>query len=263
MLTAYDAVTAGLLDQSGIDSILVGDSVGNCVLGHATTLPVEMDDMVRHTAAVVRGVKRAFVVADLPFMSYQVSDEQAVENAGRLVKEGGAQAVKLEGGTEFVSTIEKIVRAGIPVMGHIGLIPQSVHRMGGYRVQGKNLQGARDIFESALALEKAGVFSLVIEGIPRQLARAITERCNVSTIGIGAGPWCDGQILVVNDLIGLTGQACPKFVRRYANVGDIIGEAAAHYARDVREAQFPELKESYTVSKTSWSQIKKYLSQRD
>ena len=262
MLTAYDAVTGRILDQAGVDSILVGDSLANCVLGYTTTLPVEMADMIRHTAAVVRGVKRAFVVADMPFMSYQVSDERAVEAAGRLVKEGGAQAVKLEGGSEYAVTAEKIVRAGIPVMGHIGLIPQSVHRMGGYRVQGKGFHGAKELYESALKLEDAGVFSIVLEGIPRQLAQAISERLLVPTIGIGAGPCCDGQILVINDVIGLTETACPKFVRRYAEVGSSIKEAVKHYARDVREEKFPVPKESYTLSKTVWNQIKKYLKGR-
>lgn len=258
MLTAYDAVMAALVEEAGVDAILVGDSVANCVLGYENTLPVDMEDMVRHTAAVTRGLKQAFVVADLPFMSYQASEDSAVANAGRLVKEGGAQAVKLEGGKDFAALVRRLVHSGIPVMGHIGLIPQSVHAMGGYRVQGRNFESARDLIHSATALQEAGAFSIVLEGIPRQLARSITTRLSIPTIGIGAGRWCDGQILVINDILGMTVTRRPKFVRTYANLSETIVDAVGHYVSDVREGEFPSEKESYTMGKSEWDLVRQY-----
>jgi 3-methyl-2-oxobutanoate hydroxymethyltransferase len=246
VLTAYDAPTARLLDEAGVDVLLVGDSVGMVVAGLESTLPVTLDEMVYHTRAVSRGRCRALVVADLPFLSYQVSVEEAVRSAGRLVKEGGAEAVKLEGGQPVVSQVRAIIAAGIPVMGHVGLTPQAIHRMGGYRVQGRDAAERAAILEDARALEAAGVFSLVVEGVPRSLGTEVTRSVGVPTIGIGAGPDCDGQVLVLHDLIGLgTGELPPRFVRRYADVGEAIRRAAAAYVADVRGRRFPSADESY------------------
>ena len=210
MLTAYDYPTACLLDEAGIDMLLVGDSVGNVVLGYEDTLPVTMDEMIHHTRAVARGARRAMVVGDMPFLSYQASLPEAVLNAGRFLKEGGAQAVKLEGGSERANVVRALVETGIPVMGHLGLTPQSVHQLGGFRVQGKDEAAARRLLDSALALEEAGIFSLVLEAIPAELAAQVTSRLQVPTIGIGAGPDCDGQVLVVHDMLGLSGARCPS-----------------------------------------------------
>lgn len=244
MLTAYDAASARLLDAAGIPVLLVGDTLGETVLGHSNTLPVTVDDMVHHCAAVVRGVTDAFVVGDMPFMSYQASVAEGLANAGRLMKEAGVHAIKLEGGSRVVELVARLVEAGVPVMGHIGLTPQSVHQLGGYRVQGRG-EAAQRILQDAKELEAAGVFSLVLEAIPSDLARSITESVSMPTIGIGAGPHCDGQVLVFHDAMGLTSGHVPKFVKRYAEVGDEIRAAAAAFAADVAAGTFPDAAHSY------------------
>jgi 3-methyl-2-oxobutanoate hydroxymethyltransferase len=243
-LTAYDFPTARILDESGVDLILVGDSAANVVLGYESTLPVTLDEMIVLTGAVARGVKHALVVADLPFMSYQVSEDQALESAGRFVKEAGAGAIKLEGGHRSVPAIRRIVDAGIPVMGHLGLTPQSHLAFGGHRVQGREDGQARMLIEEARELEAAGVFSMVLEGIPWTLAREISDALEVPTIGIGAGVECDGQILVLHDMLGLGGGDF-KFVKRYADLDGEIGRAVSDYAREVREGVFPAEKHRF------------------
>ncbi|HUU44327.1 MAG TPA: 3-methyl-2-oxobutanoate hydroxymethyltransferase [Acidobacteriota bacterium] len=245
MLTAYDYYTARLLDEVGIDGVLVGDSANMVFYGETTTLSITVDQMVYHTRAVSRAVSRALVIADMPFMSYQVNADEALRNAGRFLKEAGAAAVKLEGGLNMAPTIKRMVEAGIPVMGHIGLIPQSIHRFGGYAVQGKTDEGRTYLIESADALAEAGCFSMVLEGIPRDLAREITQRVPIPTIGIGAGAGCDGQILVTNDLLGLFPDFKPKFVRRYADLTDVMRTAFERYRDDVRARRFPGADESY------------------
>jgi 3-methyl-2-oxobutanoate hydroxymethyltransferase len=244
MLTAYDAASARLLDAAGIPLLLVGDTLGETVLGHSNTLPVTVDDMVHHSAAVVRGVTEAFVVGDMPFMSYQASAAEGLANAGRLMKEAGVNAIKLEGGSRVVELVARMVEAGVPVMGHIGLTPQSVHQLGGYRVQGRG-EAAQRILQDAKELEAAGVFALVLEAIPSDLARSITESVSMPTIGIGAGPHCDGQVLVFHDAMGLTSGRVPKFVKRYAELGDEIRAAAAAFAADVAAGTFPDAGHSY------------------
>jgi 3-methyl-2-oxobutanoate hydroxymethyltransferase len=244
MLTAYDAASARLLDAAGIPVLLVGDTLGETVLGHSNTLPVTVDDMVHHSAAVVRGVTEAFVVGDMPFMSYQASVAEGLANAGRLMKEAGVNAIKLEGGSRVVELVARLVEAGVPVMGHIGLTPQSVHQLGGYRVQGRG-EAAQRILQDAKELEAAGVFALVLEAIPSDLARSITESVSMPTIGIGAGPHCDGQVLVFHDAMGLTSGRVPKFVKRYAELGDEIRAAAAAFAADVAAGTFPDAGHSY------------------
>ena len=239
MLTAYDCPTARLLDEAGIDSILVGDSAGNVVLGYKDTIPVTMDEMVMLTKAVVRGVRHAFVIGDMPFMSFNVTPARAVLNAGRFIKEGGAQAVKLEGGASVVRTVKAIVKAGIPVCGHLGLTPQTANMLGGYRVQGKTAAVAKKIFDDALRLEDAGAMMIVIECVPDRVAAAIAARVKVPLIGIGAGPDCDGQVLVINDLLGLSAGFSPKFVKHYAEVGKAIARAAASYGAEVGKRRFP------------------------
>lgn len=238
-LTAYDYTSARLVDEAGIHLIIVGDSLGMTVLGYDTTIPVTMEDMVHHTRAVARGVKSALVVADMPFLSYQVSRDQAVENAGRLLKEAGADAVKIEGGSFRADTIRHLIANGIPVMGHIGLTPQSVRAFGGYRVQGKTEDAAQVLKEDAQALEEAGVVSIVLEGMPAALGADITASVKVPTIGIGAGPGCDGQVLVFHDLLGMYSAFTPKFVKRYAAVGDTMSAAFAAYKQEVEDGQFP------------------------
>ena len=239
MLTAYDATFARLFDDAGIDVLLVGDSLGMVVQGHDSTLPVTVDEMVYHCRAVRRGARRAHVVGDLPFMSYQAGVDEAVRNAGRLVAEGGAQSVKLEGGADFADVVRRIVRAGIPVMGHIGLTPQSVHKMGGYVVQGRDEDKARQLLSDALALEAAGCFALVLEGIPAELGAEITRRLTIPTIGIGAGVHCDGQVLVSYDLIGLNPDFAPKFVKRYADGALVVKDAVKAYVDEVVSGAFP------------------------
>jgi len=245
MLTAYDAAFARILDEAGAEVLLVGDSLANVVQGEQTTLGVTVDEVVYHTRAVCRGARRAHVVADMPFMSYQASVDEAVRNAGRLVAEGGAHAVKLEGGAEFSEVVARIWRAGIPVMGHIGLTPQSVHRMGGYLVQGRDEQKARKLLEDALALEQAGCYALVLEGIPLELAREITGRLAIPTIGIGAGPHCDGQVLVCYDALGMNPDFSPKFVKAFADLYRQIGEATRGYVSEVKAGAFPAEEHSF------------------
>lgn len=250
MVTAYDATFAHILDQSGADVLLVGDSLGMVIQGHDSTLPVTMDQMVYHSAAVTRGAKRAHVVGDMPFLSYQVSPHEAVRNAGRLVTEGGVGSVKLEGGAEFADTVRAIVRASIPVMGHLGLTPQSVHKMGGYVVQGRDEEQARRILDDALALEAAGAYALVLEGVPLELARTITQSLSIPTIGIGAGRHCDGQVLVCYDLLGMNPDFKPKFVKRYANLHGSITEATSAFFSEVRQGAFPDEDHSFKASKS-------------
>ncbi|NLW43733.1 MAG: 3-methyl-2-oxobutanoate hydroxymethyltransferase [Syntrophomonadaceae bacterium] len=247
MLTAYDYATAMLLDQAGIDVALVGDSVGNVILGFENTLAVTMDDMVHHTKAVVRGVKNTMVVGDMPFLSYHISIPESVRNAGRLIQEGGAQAVKLEGGRERVDVIKAILDAEIPVMGHIGLTPQSVHQFGGFKVQGRDLETAKRLIEDAKALERAGVFSIVLEGVPAALAKIITEEVTIPTIGIGAGPHCDGQVLVINDMLGLTQGHVPKFVKKFANLHPLMLEGIKAYIDEVKAGTFPAEEHCYSI----------------
>jgi 3-methyl-2-oxobutanoate hydroxymethyltransferase len=248
MVTAYDATFARIFDEAGADVILVGDSLGMVVQGHDSTLPVTMEQMIYHSAAVMRGTKRALVVGDLPFMSYQNSVEEAVRNAGRLITEGGVGSVKLEGGGEFAEVISRIVRASIPVMGHIGLTPQSVHKMGGYIVQGRDEETAAKLLDDAVALEQAGCFGLVLEGVPLELAKSITARLSIPTIGIGAGKHCDGQVLVSYDLLGLNPHFKPKFVKRYANVHQTATESVQAFFAEVREAKFPDEEHSFRSS---------------
>ncbi|WFF73399.1 3-methyl-2-oxobutanoate hydroxymethyltransferase [Proteiniclasticum sp. QWL-01] len=248
MLTAYDYTMAKLMDQSGINGILIGDSLGMVVKGEPDTLSVTMEEMIYHTRAVKRGAGNALVVSDMPFMSYQVSVEQAVENAGRLVKEGGANAVKLEGGRIILPQIRAIVAAQIPVMGHLGLTPQSVNAFGGFKVQGKSEEAIRQLLDDAAALEEAGVFSIVLEGIPEKVAELITRKVAIPTIGIGAGKACDGQILVYQDMLGLFQDFVPKFVRQYANIGSIIVEAIGTYIHEVETGQFPAAEHTYRIS---------------
>ncbi|NVJ28064.1 3-methyl-2-oxobutanoate hydroxymethyltransferase [Myxococcus sp. AM011] len=250
MVTAYDATFAHILDQSGADVLLVGDSLGMVIQGHDSTLPVTMDQMVYHSAAVTRGAKRAHVVGDMPFLSYQVSAHEAVRNAGRLVTEGGVGSVKLEGGAEFADTVRAIVRASIPVMGHLGLTPQSVHKMGGYVVQGRDEEQARKILDDALALEAAGAYALVLEGVPLELARTITQSLSIPTIGIGAGRYCDGQVLVCYDLLGMNPDFKPKFVKRYANLHGSITEATGAFFTEVRQGAFPDEDHSFKATKS-------------
>lgn len=240
MLTAYDAVMARMLDQAGVDALLVGDSVGMTALGHATTIPVTLDAMVHHTAAVNRGVSHALVVADMPFLTYQVSTSEAVRNAGRLLREGGAAAVKLEGGRPIADVVQRLVDVGVPVMGHVGLLPQSVHKFGGFRRQGTDQAAADGILADAVALEAAGAFAVVLEAVPAELARTITARLRIPTIGIGAGSDCDGQILVCYDMLGLSEDPVPSFVRQYARLGDAVRTAARTYVDDVRERRYPD-----------------------
>ncbi len=248
MLTAYDYSTARLMDEAGIHGILVGDSLGNVILGYGDTVSVTMEDMIHHGAAVSRGVKNALLVVDMPFLSYQTSAYDAVVNAGRLMKEGRAHAVKLEGGREMVPQIRAIVQAGIPVMGHLGLTPQAIHALGGYKVQGKDEAAARKLLEDAKALEEAGVFAIVLECVPSALAGLITEAVSVPTIGIGAGAGCDGQILVYQDMLGMFSDFTPKFVRRYGEVGEAMKAAFASYIEDVGKGTFPGPEHGYQIA---------------
>src|SRR5882672_7838545 len=240
MLTAYDATMARLLDRAGIDVLLVGDSLGNVILGLDTTIPVTLDEMIHHTRAVTRTASRALVVADMPFLTYQVTAEEAMRNAARLFQEGHAAAVKLEGGRPVADTVRRLTAAGLPVMGHIGLTPQHVHRLGGMRQQARNDEAAQELIRDALALEDAGAFAVVVEAVPDAVAEAVTSRLKIPTIGIGAGPHCDGQVLVSYDVLGLFDTFVPKFVRQYAQLGELIVDATRNYADDVREGVYPE-----------------------
>jgi 3-methyl-2-oxobutanoate hydroxymethyltransferase len=244
-LTAYDYPTARLLDEAGVDVILVGDSVGMVVLGHESTLPVTLEDMLHHTRAVRRGTRRALVVADMPFGSYHAETAESLRNAVRFVKEAGAEAVKVEGGERRLELIARLTEAEIPVMGHVGLTPQSVNALGGYRVQGKTPDAAEQLIRDARAVEASGAFAVVLEAVPRELAARITRDLRIPTIGIGAGPDCDGQVLVLHDILGLTFNPLPKFAREYANVGNIITSAVRAYCKDVRSGEFPSDVESY------------------
>ena len=248
MLTAYDYSTAKLIDASGIDSVLVGDSLGMVMLGYEDTLSVTMEDMIHHTKAVARGVKDALVVSDLPFMSYQTSVYDAVANAGRLIKEGRAQAVKLEGGLEVCPQIKAIVEASIPVMAHLGLTPQSVNAFGGFKVQGKDEEAARSLIEQAKAVEAAGAFAVVLECIPAKLAELITKSISIPTIGIGAGNGCDGQVLVYQDMLGLYSDFTPKFVKRYAEIGPQMENAIEDYISEVKSGAFPAAEHTFALS---------------
>ena len=245
MLTAYDYTMARILDEAGIDILLVGDSLGMVMLGYENTLPVTLDEMLHHTKAVARGTKNSLVVADMPFMSYEIEAQEAVDNAGVLIKEGAAQAVKVEGGAEIAQTIKAMIKAKIPVMGHIGLTPQAIHQMGGYKIQGRDSEGARRLIDEARLLEEAGIFVLVLECIPYQLAKEITESIEIPTIGIGAGPHCDGQVLVIHDLLGLYEELKPKFVKKYRELGKEIKGAVGEFIEEVREGRFPTLDQSY------------------
>jgi 3-methyl-2-oxobutanoate hydroxymethyltransferase len=242
MLTAYDATMARILDRAGVDVLLVGDSLGMVILGHETTLPVTLDDVLHHAKAVSRGARRALVVADMPFLTFQVSTAEAVRNAGRLLQEGGAAAVKIEGGRPVLDVVQRLVDIGIPVMGHLGLTPQAVHQLGGFRQQAADPEQAERLLDDARALEAAGVFALVLESIPAELARAVTGELQIPTIGIGAGPWCDGQVLVSYDAFGLFDEFVPPFVKQYARLGEAMTDAARQYIREVREGRFPPAK---------------------
>ncbi len=245
MVTAYDYPFARIMDESGVDVILVGDSLGMVVQGLSNTLSVTVDEMIYHTRAVVRGTSRAFVVIDMPFLSYQVSPVQARQSAGQMIKESGAEAVKLEGGANMAETIRALCEIDIPVMGHIGLTPQSIHRMGGYRVQGRNEAQRMKLLEDARAVEEAGAFAMVLEGMPLELAKEITEVVSIPTIGIGAGVHCDGQVLVMHDLLGILDEFQPTFVKRYAHLKDIVIKAITQYSEEVRGSRFPGEEHSY------------------
>lgn len=248
MLTAYDYNTARTIDEAGIDMILVGDSLGNVMLGYENTLAVTVDDMIHHGKAVCRGAKQAFVVIDMPFMSYQTSVEDAVRNAGRIMKETNCQAVKLEGGVEYADRIKAIVQAGIPVVAHIGLTPQSFNALGGYKVQGKSLEQAKKLIQDAEAVAEAGAFAITLECVPAPLAKLITEQTNALTIGIGAGNGCDGQVLVYQDMLGFTGGFIPKFVKQYADLHSVMLEAFKQYKEECASRAFPEVSQTYAIS---------------
>jgi len=258
-LTAYDYPTARLVDEAGVDIVLVGDSLGMVVLGYENTLPLTVDEMLHHTRAVRRGVRRALLVADMPYGSFHEDKNEAVRNAVRFVKEAGAEAVKIEGGERRMDLIAQLVEAEIPVMGHIGLTPQSMHAFGGFRVQGKTVEAAEQLLRDARAVEAAGAFSIVLESIPRELAARITAELRIPTIGIGAGPECDGQILVLHDMIGLSMGRTPKFARRYTNVGEAISQAVTAYAEDVHEGRFPADEESYHLSSHLSGEVRERL----
>ncbi len=245
MLTAYDYLTAKLLDEIGVDLILVGDSLGMVVLGYENTLAVTMDDMIHHTKAVVKGVESSMVVGDMPFMSYQINVDEALKNAGRFLQEAGAQAVKLEGGEEVADKVDKIVKAGIPVMGHLGLTPQSVHQMGGFKVQGKEEKQKKKLLKDAQILEEAGAFSIVLECVPKELATDITKAVSIPIIGIGAGRECDGQVLVTQDLLGMYDKFVPKFVKQYARLSNEIKRAVSDYISEVKTGKFPSEEQEF------------------
>ena len=262
MLTAYDFTFAHVFDAAGIDVLLVGDSLANVVQGQATTLPVTLDESIYHTRLVARGAQRALVVTDMPFGSYQVSSEEALRNAIRCVKEGGAHAVKLEGGTAVLDTIRRIVAAEIPVMGHVGLTPQAVHRMGGHRVQGRSAKSRDRVLADARAVQEAGAFAVVVEGVPVELAREITQSLSIPTIGIGAGPDCDGQVLVLPDMLGLNPGFRPKFLKHYAALGEAVRDAVGRYAAEVREGKFPDADHSYGMKPEEEEKLKQLAGAR-
>ena len=262
MMTAYDAAFAKLVDQAGIDVILVGDSLGMVVLGYPTTVPVTMDDMVRHAAAVSRGATRPLPVGDMPFGTYQAGPQDALRNAARFLKEAGMDAVKLEGGHEVVETVRALVDSGIAVMGHVGLTPQRVAQFGGFKVQAKTARAARRLIEDCLALEDAGAFSIVLESVPAPVAALASERLGIPTIGIGAGVDCDGQVLVLHDVLGLFGEFKPKFAKRYADIGTAVVEALREYDRDVRAGTFPDDEHSFTMKESELVSLQRSLTQK-
>jgi 3-methyl-2-oxobutanoate hydroxymethyltransferase len=261
MLTAYDYSMAYAIDHAGIDSILVGDSLGMVVLGYETTLPVTMEDMLHHCRAVARGANRALLIGDMPFMSYQDSESNAVRNAGRFLKEAGMDAVKLEGGQERAGAVRRIVEAGIPVCGHIGLTPQSVHQLGGFRAQGRSPQAALKLVRDADELEQAGCFALVLESIPARLAALISSRLSIPTIGIGAGPKCDGQVLVTHDLLGMFDRFTPRFVKQYAKLHDVMAQAFTEFNADIVAGQFPGDEHSFHMTDEAWAALTADLGQ--
>ena len=259
MLTAYDYSTARLMDEAGVNSILVGDSLGNVMLGYENTLSVTMEDMIHHIKAVKRGVKNALIVGDMPFMSYQVSTEQAVENAGRLIKEGGADVVKLEGGADVCDQIKAIVKATIPVCAHLGLTPQSINAFGGFKVQGKSIEAAQKLIDDALAVEEAGAFAVVIEGVPAEIAAIITEKLSIPTIGIGAGAGCDGQVLIYQDMLAMFSDFTPKFVKKYAEVGQIMSNAFKTFIKEVKDGTFPQKEHTYKIDSSVVDELNKTI----
>lgn len=255
MLTAYDYSTARLMDEAGVNAVLVGDSLGMVILGYTDTISVTMEDMIHHSKAVANGCSNSLVVTDMPFMSYQTSVYDAVVNAGRLMKEGKAGAVKLEGGKEVVPQISAIVKASIPVMGHLGLTPQSIHALGGFKVQGKSEEAARKLIEDALELEEAGVFSIVLECVPEALAKLITDKVSIPTIGIGAGAGCDGQVLVYQDMLGMFSDFTPKFVKKFANIGEEMKKAFTSYIKEVQEESFPAKEHCFKIEEEIISKL--------
>jgi 3-methyl-2-oxobutanoate hydroxymethyltransferase len=257
MLTAYDYTTAKLVDEVGVPLILVGDSLGMVVLGYESTIPVSIDEMLHHTKAVVRGAKRALVVGDMPFMTYHVSTEDALRNAARFIQEGGAQAVKLEGGITVAEKVKRVVECGIPVMGHIGLTPQSIYQLGGHKVQGKSPEAAARMVEDAFALEQAGAFAIVLETVPAQLATLITQRISIPAIGIGAGAGCDGQVQVVNDILGSFTDFVPKHAKQYAKLTETIRDAVIEYHNEVKAGTFPTDEQSFFMDESILAELKK------
>ena len=257
MLTAYDYSTAKLIDEAGIPLILVGDSLGMVVLGYESTIPVTMDEMIHHTKAVVRGTKQSLIVGDMPFMTYQVSAEEAMHNAARFIQEAGCQAVKLEGGQFMAETIKRIITAGIPVMGHIGLTPQSINQFGGYKVMGKTTEAAIDLVNDAKALDEAGVFSIVLECVPEALTKLITEKVSIPTIGIGAGRYCDGQVQVIHDLLGMFADFVPKHAKQYVKLAGQISQAASDYIKEVADGSFPTDKQCFAMDESIIPQVDK------
>ncbi len=262
MVTAYDAPSARIADAAGVDTVLVGDSAANVVLGHADTIPITVDELLHHTRAVRRGLERAMLIGDMPFMSYNVSTEQAVANAGRFCKEAGADAVKLEGGGWVAETAAAMVRAGIPTVGHLGLTPQTASSLGGYKVQGKTAAGARQIVDDALALERAGVIMLVLECVPARLGSLLAGKLQVPVIGIGAGSGCDGQVLVFHDLVGIAAGFTPKFVKRYAEAGQLMQDAVADYCREVKARDFPGPDHSFAIPDEEFAELEETLGSR-
>ncbi len=257
MLTAYDYPTAMAMDRAGIDSILVGDSLAMVVLGYENTLPVTMEEMLHHARAVARGAKGALLIGDMPFMSYQINAEEALRNAGRFIQQGGMDAVKLEGGRERADAVRAIVGAGIPVMGHLGLTPQSIHQLGGFRAQGKTASAAKRLLEDAKILEDAGAFGIVLESVPARLAEYISKQISIPTIGIGAGAGCDGQVLVTHDLLGLFDRFTPKFVRKYANIHETMDKAFAAYIEDVETKKFPAVEHTVEMTDEEWDEFQR------
>ena len=257
MLTAYDYPMARLVDEALIDSILVGDSLGMVVLGYESTVPVTMDEMIHHAKAARRGTKYAFLIGDMPFMSYQVSKEEAIRNAGRFMKEAGCDAVKLEGGDEVLEVTRAIVDAGIPVLGHLGLTPQTIAKLGGYKIQGKDAASAKDILDQALKLERCGCFAIVLECVPAEVAQIITQKLKVPTISCGAGPYCDGQVLVTNDMVGLFDRFVPKFVKQYVKLSDHILEGFKRYKDEVEKGLFPAKEHCFTIDAEELKKLKK------